>query len=137
MYAEYLRFHGYLPVPISTARDGLAVAARVDLIVTDILLPGDMDGIELVRRLKGDAHTKQIPVIVLTACAWTTDRKRAEEAGCDVFLPMPCLPDELLQQVRRLLATKAGHQWEDEGMRIAPEPRDDEDHAGWHREFGR
>jgi CheY-like chemotaxis protein len=107
MYAEFLRLHGLLTIPISTARDGLAAAAKADLVVTDLLLPGDMDGIEFIRRLKGDERTERVPVVVVTACAWTTDRTRAEEAGCDVFLPMPCLPDDLLRHVRRLLsATK-------------------------------
>jgi CheY-like chemotaxis protein len=104
MYTEYLRYQGFLPVPVSTARDGLTVAPQVDIIVTGLLLPGDMDGVELVARLKRDERTKRIPVIVLTACVWTSDRERAVEAGCNVFLPKPCLPDDLLRNVRRLLA---------------------------------
>jgi two-component system cell cycle response regulator DivK len=104
MYGDFLRFQGFLPVPVSTARDGLTVAPQADLIVTGLLLPGDMDGIDFIARLKRDERTKRIPVIVVTACAWNSDRERAEEAGCDVFLPKPCLPDDLLRDVRRLLA---------------------------------
>jgi two-component system cell cycle response regulator DivK len=104
MYAEYFRCHGLQPVPVLTARDGLTVAPKADVIVTGLLLPGDMDGIEFIARLKRDERTKRIPVIVLTACAWKSDRERAEEAGCDLFLPKPCLPDDLLREVRRLLA---------------------------------
>jgi len=104
MYAEYFRHHGLLPVPVLTARDGLMVAPRADVIVTGLLLPGDMDGVEFIARLKSDERTKRIPVIVVTACAWKSDRERAEEAGCDLFLPKPCLPDDLLRDVQRLLA---------------------------------
>jgi two-component system, cell cycle response regulator DivK len=104
IYAECLRDQGLLPVPVSNARDGLMVAPKADVIVTGLLLPGDMDGIELIARLKRDERTKRIPVIVLTACAWNSDRERAEEAGCDVFLTKPCLPDDLLRDVRRMLA---------------------------------
>ncbi len=104
MYAESFRSHGFLPVRVLNARDGLTVAPKVDVVVTGLLLPGDMDGIELIGRLKRDERTKQIPVVVLTACAWKSDRERAEEAGCDVFLAKPCLPDDLLRAVRRLLA---------------------------------
>jgi CheY-like chemotaxis protein len=104
MYSEYLRYQGFLPVPISTARDGLTVAPKADVIVTGLLLPGDMDGVEFITRLKRDERTKRIPVIVLTACAWKSDRERAEEAGCDVFLPKPCLPADLLREVQLLLA---------------------------------
>jgi len=48
MYAEFLRYQGFLPVALSTARDGLIVASRADVIVTGLLLPGDMDGIEFI-----------------------------------------------------------------------------------------
>jgi two-component system cell cycle response regulator DivK len=104
MYAEYFRYWGLLPVPVVTARDGLTVAPTADVIVTGLLLPGDIDGIEFMARLKSDERTNRIPIIVVTACAWKSDRERAEEAGCDVFLPKPCLPDDLLRDVRRLLA---------------------------------
>ena len=44
-----------------------------------------------------------MPLIVLTACAWPKDRARAEGAGCDVFLPKSCLPNDLLGEVQQLL----------------------------------
>ena len=104
MYTEFFRYEGLLPVPVSNARDGLTVARRADIVVTGLLLPGDIDGIEFIARLKRDERTKRIPLIVLTACAWKSDRERAEEAGCDAFLAKPCLPDHLLREVRLLLA---------------------------------
>ena len=109
MYTEFFRYEGFLPVPVSNARDGLTVARKADVIVTGLLLPGDIDGIEFIARLKRDERTKRIPLIVLTACAWKSDRDRAEEAGCDVFLAKPCLPDQLLREVRVLLASKLRH----------------------------
>jgi len=104
MYTEFFRYEGLLPVPVSNARDGLTVARRADIVVTGLLLPGDIDGIEFIARLKRDERTKRIPLIVLTACAWKSDRERAEKAGCDVFLAKPCLPDHLLREVQLLLA---------------------------------
>ena len=104
MYAEFFRHEGFLPIPVSNARDGLTVARGADVIVTGLLLLGDIDGIEFIARLKRDERTKQIPLIVLTACAWKSDRQRAEEAGCDIFLAKPCVPDHLLREVRILLA---------------------------------
>ena len=104
MYSEFLRYQGFLPVPVLAARDALAVAPRADVIVTGLLLPEDMDGIELIARLKRDERTRRIPIIVVTACAFKSDRERAEDAGCDLFLPKPCPPDDLLREVRRLLA---------------------------------
>jgi two-component system cell cycle response regulator DivK len=104
MYAEALRYHGVRPVLMSTAEDALTVAGRVDVIVTGILLPGPMDGIGFIARLKSDPRTNRIPVIVLTACAYQSDRDRAFGAGGDGFLAKPCLPDVLLDEIHRVLA---------------------------------
>jgi CheY-like chemotaxis protein len=105
MYAEFLRYHGFLPIPVKTASDALTVARHADVIVTETLLPGRIDGIEFIARLKRDERTKTIPVIVFTVCAWHAERERAEKAGCEAFLAKPCLPDELLREVRRVLAS--------------------------------
>ena len=104
MYAEFLRYHGLAPIAASNARDVRMLAPNADVIVTGIILD-DVDGIELVSRLRDDDNTRRTPVIVLTACAWPSDRARAEHAGCDAFLPKPCLPNDLLREVRRLLST--------------------------------
>jgi two-component system cell cycle response regulator DivK len=106
MYADFLRSEGFLPISVSSAADALTIAPRVDVVVTALLLPGPMDGVELVTRLKGDDSTKNIAVIVLTACVWQSDRDRAAAAGCDVFLEKPCLPDVLVRQIRRVLALR-------------------------------
>jgi CheY-like chemotaxis protein len=103
MYAEFLRYRGLAPMVVSTVRDALTVAPRADVIVTGLLLPGHMDGIELLARVKTDARTRAIPVIVLTACAGNSDRERAERAGCDVFLTKPCLPSVLGHELDRML----------------------------------
>jgi CheY-like chemotaxis protein len=92
IYAAFLRNHGFLPIPVKTASDALTVAPHVDVIVTEALLPGQIDGIEFISRLKPCERTKTIPVIVLTACAWREEHERAENAGCDTFLTKPCLP---------------------------------------------
>lgn len=104
MYAEFLRYHGLTPIPVSSANDALKLAPKADIIVTGYLLPGSIDGVELTARLRAAERTKHTPIIFLTACAFQSDREQAEHAGCDAFLPKPCLPDELLCEVRRLLA---------------------------------
>jgi CheY-like chemotaxis protein len=105
MYVEFLAHKGLQPFAVSTAADALAAAPEADIIVTGVLLDGDVTGIELVARLRADDRTKHKPIIVLTASAWRVERDRARKAGCDVFLPKPCLPADLLRHVRLLLAT--------------------------------
>ena len=105
MYAEFLQYHGFTPMPVTNAHDALNSAPAAAVIVTEIRLHDSMDGIQLIGRLRGDGRTKNTPIIVLTACAFPSDRARGIDAGCDVFLPKPCLPDELLREVRRLLAS--------------------------------
>jgi two-component system, cell cycle response regulator DivK len=104
MYAEFLRYHGLAVIPVSHARDALMLAPQADIVVTGMNLDDPMDGVELVSRLRKDDGTKFMPIIVLTACTYPKDRERAEGAGCDVFLPKPCLPNDLLGEVRQLLA---------------------------------
>jgi CheY-like chemotaxis protein len=86
------------------ADDALTLAPQADLIVTDTLLPGSLDGVAFVSRLKSAARTKAIPIIMLTSCAWPSERDRAYAAGCDVFLAKPCVPDLFVSEIRRLLA---------------------------------
>jgi two-component system, cell cycle response regulator DivK len=68
------------------------------------MVPTVSDGVEFIRRLRADDHTKHLPILVVTSWAWQTERLRAQDAGCDVFLTKPCLPDELLREIRRVLA---------------------------------
>jgi CheY-like chemotaxis protein len=104
MYAESLRQDGFRLILASTARDALRVARHADAIVTGILLMGEMDGVEMLERLKGDERTMAIPVIVVTSCCWPSERVRAEGAGCALFLAKPCPPRQLLDGIHRILA---------------------------------
>lgn len=62
-------------------------------------MPGDMDGLEILRRLRQDTAYRHIPVILLTAKALTVDRIAGFEAGADAYLPKPFAPQELLSVV--------------------------------------
>lgn len=107
MYAEFLRYAGCAAITVSKASDALVLAPRADIIVTGILLDDQMDGIELVSCLRREDATKHTPIVVLTTSAWRQEQERAVQAGCDVFLSKPCLPDTLLGAVRRLLGRLA------------------------------
>ena len=104
MYRDYLEFSGFRA---ETARDGReaidkARALQPDLILMDLSLPG-MDGWTATRQLKSDARTSAIPVVALTGHALAGSSDGARQAGCDAFVTKPCLPDELVIELRRIL----------------------------------
>ena len=106
MYAEYLEFSGFRVAEARNGNDAVAQAflLRPDLILMDLSLPG-MDGWEATRLLKADDRTKHIPVVALTGHALAGASEGARKAGCDSFVTKPCLPDELVVEVRRMLST--------------------------------
>ncbi len=106
MYASHLAARGFLPIPASTVAHAAATARRADVIVAGILLLGAYDGVALIGRLRADDRTRSTPIIVLTACAWESERVRARAAGCDRFLAKPCLPDALVTELRRVLTVR-------------------------------
>ena len=109
MYSAYLKFQGLEVVEAANGAEALdrAFARPPDLVVMDLSLPG-VDGWQATRALKADARTKNIPVIAVTGHALAGAPEHAAEAGCDGFLTKPCLPEDLLREIQRMLAR--GHQ---------------------------
>jgi len=104
MYAEYLQFSGFR---VAEARNGneaveQAFALLPDLILMDLSLPGK-DGWEATKELKADTRTRHIPIVALTGHALAGASDGAKKAGCDSFVTKPCLPDDLVVEVRRML----------------------------------
>jgi two-component system cell cycle response regulator DivK len=62
-----------------------------------------MDGWEATRRLKADKRTASIPVVALTGHALAGISEGAKRAGCDAFVTKPCLPEDLVKEIRRVL----------------------------------
>jgi len=104
MYAEYLQFSGFDVVEASNGMEALqrAVDTAPDIILMDLSLPV-MDGWEATRRLKADKRTAAIPVVALTGHALAGISEGARKAGCDAFVTKPCLPEDLVKEIRRVL----------------------------------
>jgi DNA-binding NarL/FixJ family response regulator len=93
-----------------TATDGLKALERMaasppDLVLLDVMMPG-MDGISVLRILKGDPETRLVPVVLMTALNAVEDRVRGIEAGADDFLSKPVDDRELLARINTALAFK-------------------------------
>ncbi|HEY2031016.1 MAG TPA: response regulator [Myxococcales bacterium] len=106
MYSEYLTYSGYDVIEAKNGKEALeaAQARAPDIIIMDLSLPV-MDGWEATRRLKADDRTRRIPVVALTGHALAGHSQGAREAGCDSFLAKPCLPDQLVAEIKRMLAS--------------------------------
>lgn len=104
IYRLALEFLGYRVLQAVNGAEGVerTRADRPDLILMDVALPV-LDGWAATRLLKSDAGTRDIPIVALTAHALTTDREKAAEAGCDAYLAKPAAPQQVVDEVRRLI----------------------------------
>jgi len=104
MYSEYLAFSGFDVVEAGNGIEALqrAVDMTPDIILMDLSLPV-MDGWEATRRLKADQRTASIPVVALTGHALAGISDGALKAGCDAFVTKPCLPEDLVKEIRKIL----------------------------------
>jgi DNA-binding response OmpR family regulator len=80
-----------------------AYPERMSLILMDLKLEGDEDGVALTKHLRGEDRWKVIPIIALTACSTGDDLRRAIEAGCDDYVPKPFYRKQLTGLVERLI----------------------------------
>jgi two-component system OmpR family response regulator len=110
LISQFLTKHGYR---VSSARDGVEMmqvldSSRIDLIVLDLMMPGE-DGLALCRRLRAQpGPSGAIPIIMLTAMGEETDRIVGLEMGADDYLPKPFNPRELLARVKAVLRRATG-----------------------------
>jgi two-component system, cell cycle response regulator DivK len=105
MYGEYLKFCGFRVAEAQNGVEAIEKAKKLkpDLILMDLSMPL-IDGWEATRRLKGDGDTKDIPVVALTGHAMAGHSESAKSAGCDVVITKPCLPHDLIKQIRKVIA---------------------------------
>ncbi|MBW6400038.1 response regulator transcription factor [Roseomonas sp. HJA6] len=100
-YAEYLGDLGYDVALAGSAAEFEALLARrqVDLVVLDIMMPGE-DGLSLLRRLRSDLS---MPVLVMTAVTDSVERVLGLELGADDLIAKPAEPQELAARIAGLL----------------------------------
>lgn len=98
-----LERHGYQVVTAYDGKEGLekARAEKPDLMVLDVMMPY-MDGFEVLKTLKRDPATENLPVIMLTAKAQDKDVFEGYHYGADMYLTKPFNPMELIAFVKRI-----------------------------------
>jgi len=125
LIAVNLRHAGYTVSEAETAE-----AARIqldaglpDLVLLDWMLPGQA-GIEFARKLRAEARTAKLPIVMLTARAQEGDKLQGFDVGADDYVTKPFSPRELLARVRALLRRASPEASEDPieiaGLRLEP-----------------
>lgn len=93
----------------STGTDALAMAQQQhpDLVLLDVRMP-DLNGLEVCRRIKGDAALQHIPVVMISVLAMPSDRESARAAGADCYITKPFSPLQLVEVVQALIGRSEG-----------------------------
>lgn len=108
MYEERLKAEGFT---VETAKDGeealeKATETRPNLILLDVMMP-KLNGLDVLRRLKEQEETKQIPVIVLTALIQDRERLEGITRGADDYVvKSETMPGEVIDKIHRVLEKK-------------------------------
>jgi two-component system phosphate regulon response regulator PhoB len=125
LVAINLEHFGHRVRRASTAEEAeLAIrAALPDVVVLDWMLPGE-SGIAFARRLRADARTRDLPILMLTARALEQDKISGLEAGADDYLTKPFSPKELAARIKAVLRRRApqlsGDVIEAQGLKLDP-----------------
>lgn len=103
---DALEFSGFTVAEAATGVESIDMAAAgdVDVVLLDIGLP-DVDGVELIPKLRQAAHSAGLPVVALSGRTMAADRDRALKAGCDAYMTKP-------PSVRELIGTLSILCWE-------------------------
>jgi DNA-binding response OmpR family regulator len=96
------------PYQVHEASDGvaglrLAVDLQPDLILLDVMMPGELDGLQVCQRVRGDPRLAVTRVLMLTARSRVQDLAAGQQAGADAYLTKPFSPLQLVETIERLL----------------------------------
>jgi two-component system, OmpR family, phosphate regulon response regulator PhoB len=100
-----LEFEDYEIHEASDGVSGLRVARSIkpDLMLLDVMMPGELDGLQVCHQIKKDPESAHVRVVLLTARGQARDREVGREAGADEYLVKPFSPLQLIETIERLL----------------------------------
>jgi DNA-binding response OmpR family regulator len=104
MIEALVQARGYDVVAVASGAKALdtALTSPPDLVLLDLMLPGQYDGFEVCRRLRAEPLTRTIPVVIISALEDEESRARAREAGASAYYTKPFSPIALLKEIERL-----------------------------------
>lgn len=83
-----------------------AVYEKPDYIILDIQLP-DIDGLEVLKRIRASDEGKNIPIIAMTSYAMSGDKEKMIQAGCNGYIEKPIDPEQVIHQIQDVLERAA------------------------------
>jgi len=100
-----LRYENFHVEAADDGEEGIDLAQRLNpaIIILDIGLPGDLDGLEVCRRLRQNPTTQKIPILMLTAMSDSSHKVEGLNTGADDYLAKPFDFDELVARIRAIL----------------------------------
>ena len=104
MIEALVQARGYQVRAVASGAKAIDVASTEtpDLVLLDLMLPGQYDGFEVCRRLRADPSTRVVPVVVISALDDAESRARATAAGATAYYTKPFSPIALLKEIDRL-----------------------------------
>lgn len=103
MIQALVQARGYQVTAVASGAKALdaALTSPPDVVLLDLMLPGQFDGFEVCRKLRADPTTRQVPVVVISALDDEESRQRAREAGATAFYSKPFSAMALLKEIDR------------------------------------
>ena len=100
-----LEFEPYEIHEAANGINGLQLAGEVvpDLILLDVMMPGEIDGLQVCARVRANPALQATRVVLLTARGQTQDRDAGQQAGADEYLIKPFSPLQLIETIERLM----------------------------------
>ncbi len=100
-----LRSGNYEVLHASSGKEALAITAseKPDLIIMDVMMPGEIDGLEATRQIKADPEMQQCVILLLTGRAQDKDREAGLSAGADDYFYKPFSPLELIRKIEDMI----------------------------------
>jgi two-component system phosphate regulon response regulator PhoB len=101
-----LEFEPYEIHEAANGITGLQLANEVvpDLILLDVMMPGEIDGLQVCARVRANPALRATRVVLLTARGQTQDRDAGQQAGADEYLIKPFSPLQLIETIERLMS---------------------------------
>ena len=100
-----LEFEAYEIAEAPDGAQGLRMAQEIqpDLMLLDVMMPGELDGLQVCQRIKADPALAHIKVVLLTARGQASDLDAGQTVGADEYLVKPFSPLQLVDTIERLM----------------------------------